>query len=96
MPLTVIGTMIAKPGSEATVHDGLKSLIEPSSHEGGCLRYELFQSTADPSRFFTLEVWRDQSALDGHMRSPHMVEAIKAASEHLVAPFETNPVKLIE
>jgi quinol monooxygenase YgiN len=88
--------MIAKPGSEATVHEGLKSLIEPSSHEDGCLRYELFQSTADPGHFFTFEVWRDQPALDAHMHAPHMVEAIKGASEHLVAPFQTNPVKPIE
>ncbi len=96
MPITVVGTMVAKPGSEATVHDALKSLIEPSSHEDGCLRYDLFQSTADPRRFFTFEVWTDQSALNEHMRAPHMVEAVKGASEYLVAPFETNPVEAIE
>jgi quinol monooxygenase YgiN len=97
MSLTIIGTMIAKPGSEATAHEALKSLIEPSSHEDGCLRYELFQSTADPSRFFTFEVWRDQSALDAHMHALYMVEAIKGASEHLVGgAFQTNPVKPIE
>ena len=96
MTITVVGTMTARPGSEATVHEGLKSLIEPSSHEDGCLRYELFQSTDDPRRFFTFEVWRDQSAMNAHMRAPHMVEAIKGASEHLVAPFQTNHVKPIE
>jgi quinol monooxygenase YgiN len=97
MPVTVVGTMVAKPGSEATVREALKSLIEPSSREGGCLRYELYQSTADPSRFFTFEVWRDQSDLDAHMRAPYMVEAVIGASEHLVGgAFQTNPVKPIE
>jgi quinol monooxygenase YgiN len=97
MPVTVVGTMVAKPGSEATVREALKSLIEPSTREGGCLRYELYQSTADPSRFFTFEVWRDQSDLDAHMRAPYMAEAAIGASEHLVGgAFQTNPVKPIE
>ena len=97
MSVTVVGTMIAKPGSEAIVHEALKSLIESSSREGGCLRYELYQSTADPSRFFTFEVWRDQSDLDAHMHAPYMVEAVIGASEHLVGgTFQTNPVETIE
>ena len=97
MPVTIVGTMIATPGSEATVCEALKSLIKSSSGEDGCLRYELYQSTVDPSRFFTFEVWRDPSDLDAHMRAPYMVEAAIGASEHLVGGmFQTNPVELIE
>ena len=97
MSVTVIGTMIAKPGSEAIVHEALKSLIDSSSGEGGCLRYELYQSTSDPRRFFTFEVWREQSDLDAHMHAPYMVEAVTGASDHLVGgAFHTKLVTTIE
>ncbi|HTW02343.1 MAG TPA: putative quinol monooxygenase [Streptosporangiaceae bacterium] len=94
--LTVIGTITAKPGSETIVHDALRSLIRPTRNEEGCLSYELYQSTANPAIFVTIERWRAQPDLDAHMQTPHMAEALKGAGDHLAEPFSTSPVRHVE
>ena len=96
MPLTIIGTVTAKPGSETIVHDGLRSLVSPSRNEEGCLGYELYQSTANPAIFVLVEQWRSQPDHDAHMQTPHMAEALKGAGEHLAEPISSNPVQHIE
>jgi quinol monooxygenase YgiN len=96
VPLTIIGTVTAKPGSEAIVHDALRSLVSPSRNEEGCLSYELYQSTANPAIFVLIEQWRAQPDHDAHMQTPHMAEALKGAGEHLAEPISSNPVQHVE
>lgn len=39
---------------------------ELSRQEPGCVRFEVYQSNNDPSRFFLNEWWESQAALDVH------------------------------
>jgi len=44
-------------------------LIEAGKHsraEPGCARFEVYHSTAEPTRFLLNEHWESQEAVDGH------------------------------
>jgi quinol monooxygenase YgiN len=43
-----------------------KALAEP-----GCLGYEVFRSVANPASLVLIEHYRDGTALDAHLSSPH-------------------------
>lgn len=83
--LNVVGVIVAKPEAEEAVRAALNSLVTPSLEEPGCISYALFESS-EPSTFVTIEKWRSQEAIDEHMRSPHMQQALGAAAEALAAP----------
>ncbi|REK13087.1 MAG: antibiotic biosynthesis monooxygenase [Planctomycetota bacterium] len=46
-------------------------LIEAGKHsrtEPGCARFEVYHSTAEPTRFMLNEHWESQAAIDGHRK----------------------------
>lgn len=90
--LDVVAVLTAKSGSEALIRDALASLVEPTRAEEGCLRYDLFSSAADPAVFITIERWRSQEDLDGHLQTPHVQQALGAAGEHLAAAPGIHPL----
>ncbi len=71
MPLTVIAKFQARPGAEAEVNAALVGMTGPSRAEEGCLNYDIYQSTEDPTVLFTYENWTGKPALDAHMQTPH-------------------------
>ncbi len=83
MPLDVIALIPAKPGSEDVVRDALRTLVAATRQEEGCVAYDLHESQAAPGTFVTVEVWRDQAALDGHMTTPHIAAAFAAVGDHV-------------
>ena len=96
MPLLVVATMTAKPGSETVVRDALRALAASSREEEGNVGYELYQSAADPTVFVTQEHWRGQADLDAHMQTPHVEQAFAVAGEHLAAPPAIHPLQPVE
>ncbi len=96
MPLPVVATITAKPGSETIVHDALRALVAPTRREDGCLSYELYRSLADPTVFVTVEQWRGQADIDAHLQSPHLAEALSVAGDHLAVPPAIHPLQPIE
>lgn len=92
MPLQVVATITAKPGSEAVVRDALTELTTATRTEPGCLAYELFESTADGTVFVTIETWQAQSDLDAHMETPHLEQAFATAGEHLAGAPAIHPL----
>ena len=94
MPLTVVATITAKPGSESAVRDALADLARATrEQEEGCLAYDLHVSTADPAVFVTIESWREQADLDAHMSTPHLQAALQAAGEHLAGAPAIHPLE---
>lgn len=93
MPLQVVATITAKPGSEEIVRDALTDLVTGTRTEEGCMVYELFQSASDPTVFATLETWRASEDLDAHMKTPHVAQAFSIAGEHLAAPPAIHPLQ---
>ena len=49
----------------------LRALVEPSSQEPECLRYELYRDIDHEGDFILIESWRNQAALDEHMGKPY-------------------------
>ncbi|MFN6103072.1 MAG: putative quinol monooxygenase [Planctomycetaceae bacterium] len=52
-----------------TVRQCLVELTHLSRAEPGCLRYEVYHSHNDPSKFEIVERWADQGALDQHRKA---------------------------
>ncbi|MGU3503063.1 putative quinol monooxygenase [Mycobacterium sp. C31M] len=48
-----------------------RSLAEP-----GCLGYEIFSASGDPTHVVLVEHYRDSAALDAHMSSPHYQQLV--------------------
>lgn len=86
--LTVIATMRAKPGKEATLQDFLLKLVEHTRQEAGCIDYDLLRLQDDPSVFVMYENWTDRAALDQHAQMPYMHELGAALPELLRSPLE--------
>ena len=46
--------------------------------DDGCLHYGYYTEITDPLSFLAVEEWRDQEALDAHLRQPHVARLIAA------------------
>jgi len=90
--LKVVAVLIAKPGSEAVVHQAMHALVAPTRAEPGCLAYELFESLAAPGTFLTVESWREQADLEAHMQTGHVQQALAAAGDALAQPPGIHPL----
>jgi quinol monooxygenase YgiN len=95
VPLQVVATIPAKPGSEEALGDVLTELVSASRTETGCLAYELFRSVADPTVFVTIETWQGQDVLDAHMKTAHVQQAFAAAGEYLAGPPAIHPLDAV-
>lgn len=62
----------AKKGNERLVQSILTSLVEPTSLEAGCLKYELYSSYSDESKFLLHEYWLNEEAHSLHMTMPYI------------------------
>ena len=71
MTVTKKVTFIAKEDSIEKMRELLTAMVEPSKAEDGCVFYDIFQCKDRPEKFFAVETWRDEAALDGHRSSEH-------------------------
>lgn len=88
----VIATFIAAPGKEDELESVLRTLIEPTRREAGCLRYDLLRSFpgVSPVEFVFVEDWATVEELDAHGKMPHLqelgprVQALLGAAPHVI------------
>ncbi len=71
MAYVVTARWTAKPGSEDTVLDALRHMIEPSRAEPGCLLYQPTRDLDDPRVFLIYEIYDDEAAYEAHAASEH-------------------------
>jgi quinol monooxygenase YgiN len=71
MTITKQVTFIAKDDGIDEMKRLLKTMVQASKAEDGCLLYDIFQLKNEPKKFIVLESWRDEKALDGHKLSAH-------------------------
>jgi quinol monooxygenase YgiN len=50
----------------------MRTMVESSRTEDGCLEYAYAEDVLDPGLIHVTEVWRDQAALDLHFASDHI------------------------
>lgn len=72
----VVARIIAQPDKVEEVTSLLLGLVEPTRKEQGCISYQLLHNTADPSDFTFVEEWMSNSAIDTHLTTPHVHDAL--------------------
>ncbi|MDD3476459.1 MAG: putative quinol monooxygenase [Sulfurimonas sp.] len=71
MTITKKVTFIAKKDGVEMMKKLLTAMVKPSKAEDGCIFYDIFQCKERPEKFFAVETWRDEKALDGHKTTEH-------------------------
>jgi quinol monooxygenase YgiN len=74
--LRVIARVIARQGKVEELKTLLRSIVEPTRKETGCIQYELLQSKTDPTEFIFVEEWTCENALNQHLASSHIQAAL--------------------
>ncbi|MBD2207203.1 antibiotic biosynthesis monooxygenase [Calothrix sp. FACHB-1219] len=82
--IRVVARVVALPDKIEALKAVLLELIEPTRQETGAITYELLQNQHDPTDFTFVEEWSSNEALNNHLDSPHLQEAV-AKLEGLVA-----------
>lgn len=67
-----------------------KELVEETRKEEGCIRYELYQDSADFTILTMLEEWESREALDLHMKSEHFIRIVPQLKPFMRQPTELN------
>jgi quinol monooxygenase YgiN len=83
------------PADAPRIRDLLGQAMRKSRTEPGCLRFDVYHSSADPRRFVLVEHWAGQEALDAH----RLAEAYTTIYKPHVMPLvdrEGHPSSLLE
>ncbi|MBD8565945.1 antibiotic biosynthesis monooxygenase [Oxalobacteraceae sp. CFBP 8763] len=91
MTLPVVAIFVAKPGLEEKLETLLRSVVEPTLREEGCISYQVNRDIANPRRFVFTEEWRSKADLDRHLATPHL----RMLSEQIPALIESSDVILL-
>ncbi len=71
--VTLIVILRAKEGQETLVEAELRALVGPTRREEGCLQYELYRLSDQPSAFLLHEVWASREHHTKHTKTPHFL-----------------------
>lgn len=88
MPLHTFVRFEAIPEREQQLRAELKSLLEPTRAEPGCIRIHLYEALREPLVFYIHSEWVDEVAFDAHRKLPHMTRFLG-----LAGGLVTHPVK---
>lgn len=78
----------AKPERRTEVIQLCKSMINPSRNEPGCISYNFYQDLSDENKFFFFEEWKDQQAIDAHVKTNHYKEFVPKFETMIKAPSD--------
>lgn len=88
--LVCIARFTAIEGEEDKLIKNLHGLIEKTTTEGGCLRYELNQSTDNPKEITFIEKWYDKTTFDAHCSKPYLLDFFKNENPDHAESFEVS------
>ena len=69
--LIVLGSAAAAPGKRDELIAAAIEVAAATRGDDGCLSYGFAADLEDPNTISSVEVWRDQAALDAHMQHEH-------------------------
>ena len=75
--ISVVVTYNVLPGKREEYLKIIKELIEKTQVEEGCVYYDLFEENEGSSALTLVEVWKDQAALDYHLKTEHFLKALE-------------------
>ena len=70
--ILVAGTVRVAEGALDKVADAMRTVLEETRKEDGCIRYAYARDVLDPDLMHVSELWRDAEALRAHGAAPHM------------------------
>ena len=91
----VFATLVAQAGKEAELRAVLSGLVAPTREEPGCLHYMLHEDPQAPANFYFFEAYKNQDAVNAHMKSPHLAAALGKAGELLAAKPVIDSTRLV-
>ena len=69
--ITVLARVQAVAGRVEEVRRECLALVDPSRQDEGCIDYELYQSSDDPTVFIFFENWLSREHVEKHLETPH-------------------------
>lgn len=91
----IVARLVAKPDAVASLRAVLETLLTPTRQEAGCRRYLLLQNQQQPTDFTFVEEWADEAAINSHMKSAHLQQALAQAAGLLATPPDVRFYTLI-
>ena len=85
----------ARPDKVERMREVLTALLEPTRNEDGCISYVLTQNTDDPTDFTFIEEWQSQEAMQAHLGSEHVAEALSHLPEVGAADPDIRSYKVV-
>ena len=92
--LVVIATVVAHPGIEEQLREGLLGLVSIAKTEPGFVQYDLHVSLERPGEFVFYEIWEDEQSLDAHNNTESM-KAFGAKAGQWIQSVTLNKYKRI-
>jgi quinol monooxygenase YgiN len=93
--LHVLARYIAKAGKEDALKSVLIGLVPPTRRELGCYQYDLLVDSSDARQFCFVERWDDGEALDQHLASSHVKNALGQIEVLVETPPEIRRYTLV-
>ena len=93
--ISVVVKVTARPDKAAEMRAVVLKLAADSRGEGGCIRYDVLQNTAEPQMFVQVEEWASNADLDAHNLTSHVHEAIMKATPLAAAPLDVGRYTLL-
>jgi quinol monooxygenase YgiN len=84
--VVILAEMFAKPEAQAEVKAILENLVEQTRTEPGAVAYLLHQQVDEPRRFLVYEFYAGAAAVDAHMNSSYLQDALKRFESLLAEP----------
>jgi quinol monooxygenase YgiN len=81
--LIVLGSAAAAPGKRDELIAAALEVTAATRCDDGCLSYGFAADLEDPNTISSVEVWRDQTALDAHMQHEHTRQFIARVGDLL-------------
>ena len=83
----VVARITAQPGKVEELKSILLDVVGPTRQDLGCISYQLLQNREDPGDFTFVEEWESDTAIDAHLVTAHVQDALSKAQPLLsVAP----------
>ena len=76
--IIIAGTLRIRADMREQALEIFQQMMQSSQAEAGCISYHFYTDLQDPTLMFVFEQWADETALQAHGWSPHMVEFRKA------------------
>ena len=93
--IKVVAKNFAKENKIDKILELAKELVEKTVKEVGCIKYEMYQNTKEPTELIMLEEWETEEDLNNHMSSEHFKRIILQMAEYLRKKAEINIYKKV-